>query len=151
LSKIEKGFSAAQNIERLAFRRKSFLLEEFDNLFSSLFEDHETNIEIIRLIAQNRYGIGQEDLLKKMRKALHGKGGLRKIKALLDANFIISFKPHLHSKRGIYYKVIDEYTLFYFHFIEPIRSTLLERGLTKGYWQKKYNTVEWYSWAGYTF
>lgn len=151
LSKIEKGFSAVQNIEKLAFRRKSFLLEEFTNLFSSLFEDHETNIEIIRLIAQNRYGIGQENLLKRMGKALHGKGGLRKLKALQDASFIISFKPHLHSKKGIYYKVIDEYTLFYFHFIEPIKGTLLERGLTKGYWDKKYNSAEWYSWAGYTF
>lgn len=151
LSKIEKGFSAAQNIERLAFRRKSFLLEEFDNLFASLFEDHETNIELVRTIAKNRYGVGQEDLLKHMGKALHGKSGLKKLKALQDANFIISFKPHWNSKKGIYYKVIDEYTLFYFDWIEAIRDTLLERGLTKGYWDKKHNSAEWYSWAGYTF
>lgn len=151
LSKIEKGLSAVQNIEKLAFQRKSFLLEEFDNLFSSLFEDHETNIDLVRAIAKNRYGIGQEELLKRMGKALHGKSGLKKLKALQDANFIISFKPHLHSKKGIYYKVIDEYTLFYFYWIEPIRKTLLERSFSKGYWDKKYNSAEWYSWAGYTF
>lgn len=151
LSKLEKGYSAVQNIEKLAFRKKSFLLEEFNNLFSSLFEDHETNIEIIRMIAESRYGIGQEDLLKSMGKALHGKTGLKKLKALQDANFIISFKPHLHSKKGIYYKVIDEYTLFYFHFIEPIKNTLLERNLTKGYWDKKYNSPEWSSWSGYAY
>lgn len=151
LSKLEKGYSAVQNIEKLAFRKKSFLLEEFDNLFSSLFEDHETNMEIIRTIAENRYGIGQEVLLKHLGKALHGKSGLKKLKALQDASFIISFKPHLHSKKGIYYKVIDEYALFYFHFIEPIKNTLLERGLTKGYWDKKYSSVEWSSWSGYAY
>ena len=151
LSKLEKGYSAVQNIEKLTFRKKSFLLEEFDNLFSSLFEDHETNIEIIRTIADSRYGIGQEDLLKQMGKALHGKGGLKKLKSLQDSSFIISFKPHLHSKKGIYYKVIDEYTLFYFHFIEPIKNTLLERSLTKGYWDKKYNSAEWSSWSGYAY
>lgn len=151
LSKLEKGCSAVQSIERLAFRRKSFLLEEFDNLFSSLFEDHETNIDIIRLIAENRYGLGQEALLKKMGKALHGKTGLRKLKALQDAGFIIAFKPHLHRKKGIYYKVIDEYTLFYLRFIEPIRNGLSERGLVKGYWDKKHNSSEWNSWSGYAY
>lgn len=151
LSKLEKGYSASQNIERLAFRRKSFLLEEFDNLFASLFDDHETNIELVRAIAKNRYGIGQEELLKRMGKALHGKSGLRKLKALQDANFIISFKPHFHNKKGIYYKVIDEYTLFYFNWIEPIKKSLLERSLTKGYWDKKHSLAEWHSWAGYTF
>ena len=151
LSKIERGYSAAQNIERLAFRRQGFLLEEFDNLFASLFDDHETNIELVRTIAKNRYGIGQEDLLKKMGKALQGKSGLQKLKALQDAGFIIGFKPHLHNRKGIYYKVIDEYTLFYFYWIEPIRKTLLERSLTKGYWDKKNNSAEWNSWAGYAF
>jgi len=58
LSKIEKGLSATQNIEQLSFRRKSFLLGEFNNLFSSLFDDHESYIELVRIIAKNRYGIG---------------------------------------------------------------------------------------------
>jgi len=151
LSQIEKGFSASQNIERLAFRRNSFLLEEFDNLFSSLFDDHEMNVEFVRAIADSRYGIGQEELLRKMGTALHGESGMKKLRALQDANFIIGFKPHFHSKKGMYYKVIDEYTLFYFHWIEPIRKTLLERGLTKGYWDKKYKSAGWDSWSGYAY
>lgn len=151
LSKIEKSLSASQNIERLAFRKNSFLLEEFDNLFASIFKDHEINIELLRIIAASRSGVGQEELLRKIGKALHGESGLKKLKELQDANFIMGFKPHFHSKRGVYYKIIDEYTVFYFDWVEPIRKTLLERNLSTGYWDKKYNSPEWESWAGYTF
>lgn len=151
LEKIEKNFSASQNIEKLSFRKNSFLLGEFDNLFASLFEDHEINVELLRMISDNRSGVGQEELLKKIGKALHGESGLKKLKELQDADFIMGFKPHFHSKKGVYYKVIDEYTVFYFDWIEPIRKTLLERSLTKGYWDKKYNSPAWESWAGYAF
>lgn len=151
LSKIDKGLSAVQNIENLAFKHKSFLLEEFDNLFSSLFKNPEDHIEVLRAIAQKREGMGQEELMKKLDKSLRGKKGIKIFKALKDAGFIISFKPYGHEKKGIYYKVIDEYTLFYFHWIEPIKSSLLERGLVKGYWEKNQNSAAWYSWAGYTF
>lgn len=151
LSKIEKGLSATQNIERLSFVRKSFLLKEFDNLFSSLFDKSDTYIEVIRTIAKHRYGIGQEELLKGMGKALCGKSGKHMLQSLQDTSFIISFKPHLHKRRGIYYKVIDEYTLFYLYWIEPIKDALLEKGLSKGYWEKKQLSAAWHSWAGYAF
>ncbi len=151
LSKIERGLSAMQNIELLAFQRKSFLAEEFENLFSSLYEEPGSYIEIVRIIASRRYGIGQEELLRQLGKTLHGKTGLKRLKALQDANFITSFKPHFHKKRGIYYKVIDEYTLFYLDWIEPIKATLLTKGPMKGYWEKQRGSPSWSSWSGYAF
>ena len=151
LSYVEKGLSAAQNIENLAFRRKSFLLEEFNNLFSALFEDAEVYINIVRTIAKNRYGIDQEELFHHINNFSKGGRGSDKLKALEDASFIIRFKPHLHNKKGIYYKVIDEYTLFYFNWIEPLKETLVTRGMRKNYWDTIQNTQEWYSWAGYSF
>lgn len=151
LSKIERGLSAMQNIELLAFQRKSFLAEEFENLFSSLYEEPGAYIEIVRIIASRRYGIGQEELLRQLGKTLHGKTGLKRLKDLQDANFITSFKPHFHKKRGIYYKVIDEYTLFFLDWIEPIKSTLLTKGPMKGYWEKQQGSPSWNSWSGYAF
>lgn len=151
LSKIEKGLSAVQNIDKLAFRKKSFLLGEFENLFSSLFVDHEIYIKIIRIISEHRYGIGQEELLKKMGPAFQGKGGVNKLKDLQDTNFIMSFRPHFNATRGIYYKVIDQYILFYFSWIEPIRNTLLEKGFSGKYWEKINESPSWNSWSGYTF
>lgn len=151
LSKIERGLSATQNIETLAFQHKSFLADEFDNLFSALYEDSSIYIEMIRLIASRRYGILQDEILKHFGKALQGNTGLKRLKDLQDSSFIMSFKSHFHKKRGIYYKVVDEYVLFYLDWIEPIKSTLLSKGHMKGYWEKQQSSPAWHSWAGYAF
>ncbi len=151
LSYVEKSLSAAQIIENLAFNKGSFLLEEFDNLFASLFDDHEVYIEIIRIIAQSRSGIGKRALLEKIDKSQLGGRGLKKLEALKEAGFIMSFKPHFHKRRGVYYKVIDEYTLFYLRWIEPIRESLQVQSLDKGNWQEIQNSPAWNSWQGYAF
>lgn len=151
LSRVEKGYSAMQNIEQLAFTRKSFLLEEFNNLFSSLFDDYELYIQMIRLISKYREGIGQEELLKKMNSSMMGQKGLKILKALKDASFIQSFKPQYHRKKGIYYKVIDQYVLFYFYWIEPAKESLITKGLMQGYWEHQQTSPAWYSWSGYAF
>lgn len=151
LSFIQQGLSASQNIENLAFKRKSFFIEEFNNLFSALFEDSAIYINIIRTIAKNRYGIAQEELFHCIKDLSKGGRGIDKLKALEDASFIMRFKPHLHNRKGIYYRVIDEYTLFYFNWIEPLKETLFVRGMKPGYWDSIQNTPQWYAWAGYAF
>ncbi len=148
---VRNNLSATQIVENLAFSKKSFLLEEFDNLYSSLFNNSDVFVEIVREIASFRYGVGQEALLKKLGKTLQGKGGVEKLKALQDANFILSFKPLFHKTRGIYYRVIDEYTLFYLHWIEPVKDSLLSRSLITGYWDKLKIKPAWNSWAGLSF
>lgn len=151
LSKIEPGFSAVQIIERLAFSENAFLLGEFDNLFSSLFDDGDAYIEIIKTIAKNREGIGQEALFNDLSKTSKGKTGLRRLKALEDAGFISSFTPHFHKKRGIYYRITDEYTLFYLQWISPLKRTKMIHALQKGYWKTLTQKPEWFSWSGYAF
>lgn len=151
LSKIEKGISAAQVIEKLAFSKNCILLNEFDNLFSSLFYSYNEYIKTIRMIAKHRYGVGQEELLTTLGKSKAGMGGLRILDDLEKAGFIISFKPHFHKKKGIYYKVIDEYISFYLNWIEPIKNTLLVRSLEQDYWEKQQYLAKWHSWAGYAF
>lgn len=151
LSYIKKGLSATQIIEQLAFKKKSLLIDEFDNLFSSLFTRHEISVDIIRFIGQYRYGIGQEELFKKLPKNLKGKLGITKLKELEDAGFIMSFKPIFHQRRGIYYKLIDEYTLFYLKWIEPVKDTLIKSSLPSGYWERQQNSPTWSSWSGLSF
>ena len=151
LSHVTPGLSTSQVIEKLAFSKNSLLLTEFDKLYSSLFHDASTYVELVRVIASNRYGIHQEELFNRIKSLSKGGFIVRKLKELEDAGFIICFKPYKHKKKGIYYKVIDEYSLFYFHWIEPIQETLLKKGLRKGYWDKMMKSHSWYSWAGYSF
>ena len=64
LAQIEKGLSATQAIERLAFSTDSFLLGEFDKLYATLFNNVTSCIEIIRIIAKHRYEIGKKNFLE---------------------------------------------------------------------------------------
>jgi len=151
LSHIEPGLSAMQIIEQLAFSEEGLLREEFNDIFASLFNDHDDHIRIIKAIANQRYGIGKNELLKKLDKSLLGKKGITILDELEESGFIISFKPHFHKRQGLYYRLIDEYTAFYLKWIEPLKHTLQTQSLDKGNWQSIHNSPEWYSWLGYTF
>lgn len=151
LSFIEKGQSSAQAIESLAFSENAPLLKEFDNLFSSLFDDPEPYIDLLRIIAKNRYGIAQTDVSKQSQYFSQGGRISSKLKELTEAGFIIEFVPYKNKKKGIYYRLIDEYTLFYFYWIEPIRKTLQKMFFPAGYWQELQTGASWHSWSGYAF
>ncbi len=151
LKRVEKGLTAMQLIENMAFSEDAFLLEEFDNLFGSLFDNEEVYADMVRIIARNRYGIGQQELLNIMGTRVKGGSSAKKLKDLEETGFIKSFTPLYHKKQGIYYRMADEFTLFYLKWIDPIRGTLQESGLDTGNWQEIQNTPEWNNWLGYAF
>jgi AAA+ ATPase superfamily predicted ATPase len=151
LTKFRKDFSVPQNIEHIAFKKNAFLLGEFDNLFSSLFEKADIYIDIIRFIAKSRYGTSQEEIFSTIKEAPKGGETLKKLKALEEAGFIKSFKPFSHQKRGLYYRVVDEFTSFYLQWIEPLKQTLFSQGVGESYLENEMRTPRWMSWAGYAF
>lgn len=151
LSNIKKGLSAAQIIENLAFNEKGILFDEFNNLFSSLFDQSEACIQIVQMLGKHPYGLGKRELLKSLGKSSMGGSGLKKLEELENAGFIMSFTPHYHKRQGIYYRLIDEYVLFYLKWIAPIRKSLQKKSLEKGNWQSMQQTPTWYSWLGYAF
>lgn len=151
LRRVKKGMSATQIIDSLAFGRSSFLMDEFDKLYDSLFDGGEVYIDLMRAISKKRYGISQAELMKQDIAISQGGEAKKKLRSLEDAGFILSFKPYSHSKRGIYYRVIDEYTLFYFRWIEPIRESLQAKSLKSGYWAELSKTPAWQAWAGLAF
>ena len=151
LAKFQKGLSVAQNIEQIAFKKNAFLLNEFDNLFSSLFEKEDIYIDIIRFISQNKTGVSQKKLFSTLKELSKGGQALKKLAALEDAGFIKSFIPHFNTKRGVHYRLIDEFTIFYLQWIEPIKKTLLSHGVQPHYWESEMKTQAWAAWTGYAF
>lgn len=150
LDQVMRGLSADQNIDEIFFNKRGLLFKEFEQLFSSLFKHHEVIEELIRIIATHRYGISQMELMVKSSKSVGGRLKSR-LYELEHAGFIESFTPYHHKEKGIYYRIIDEYTLFYLKWIEPIAKTLRKRDTERGYWQSKHNSASWLSWAGYAY
>jgi hypothetical protein len=151
LNEIKKNLTASQNINNLCFRKNGLLFNEFEKLFKSLFNESDAYVELIRLIATKRYGITRPDLEKKCKLTQKGGTLTERLKDLEDAGFILSFLPLWRKSRGIYYKVIDEYSLFYLTWIEPEKHTLLKIESRSNFWKQKYRTPVWNSWAGYSF
>ncbi len=65
LKQVKKGMSAIQTIAYLAFSRNSFLLDEFNNLFGTLFNAKHGHVILARIIAVHSFGIGNESVLNK--------------------------------------------------------------------------------------
>ncbi|MBM3610852.1 MAG: ATP-binding protein [Alphaproteobacteria bacterium] len=145
LNMLESRHGSTLNIETLCFKKTGLLVDEFPKLFSSLFKQSEVNLAIIRLIAKHHYGMSREALLHELKISSGGRINKR-LQELESTGFIQSFIP-FDSKIGTYYKVIDEYSLFYLSWIEPS----LVKGFLGNYWSNQIGTPRYYAWAGYAF
>lgn len=150
LKAINKKLSATQNINHLCFERSGVLYNEFDKLFASLYENSEKYIDIIRHIYRKKKGVLRENLVN----ALNTKDGgtiNAQLKNLEEAGFITSFKPLWHQRRGIHYRVTDEYTLFYLTWIEPFKSKINLPLKRTQYWESMKDTQAWSTWSGNSY
>ena len=147
LKQIQRGKSSAQNINAICFRREGFLYGEFDRLFTSLFDHSENHISIIRNIGKQSKGITREELVKKIK--ISSGGTLSKyLDELEAAGFIQSYVPY-GLKKNIFYRVIDEYVLFYLHWIDPLKGKGIETA--KSYWEMKTKSPSSLAWSGNAF
>ena len=150
LSKVESGLSAAEVIDELGFRQDSFMLNEFSELYPTLFDPKGAHKNIARFIGQHRYGVSIAQITKAL-KLTRGGRIITWLNELIEAGFIAKFTPYGSKRKGVMYRLIDEYSLFYFRWLEPIEETLLATGEEPGYWGRIKNSPAWYSWAGYAF
>jgi len=149
LTMLDKGFSAIQNINRMCFQKKGSLLDEFKLLFSSLFENANLYEAIIKIIAAKRNGVSREEI----ERAVKYKGGrlTTRLSELEQMEFITSFTQWGRAKKGIFYKVIDEYTIFYLNWIAAGSRRRIKKEITNKYWEEISQTQAWKSWSGYAF
>ncbi len=149
LKSVERGLSAAQNINKICFQPEGLLLDEFDNLFASLFDNADAHMELIQALAAHRSGLSRNELLKKIRRSSSGGTFKKRLLELEKSGFITAFSPYGYINKGTHYRIIDEYTLFYLHWIQPVRKRLVRD--MGNYWQSKSQTQSWKIWAGYAF
>jgi hypothetical protein len=151
LNGIQPGLSVAQNLNRLCFQKDGFLFSEFSNLFASLFDASEAHNEIIRLIAKARHGVSREEILEKSKYSSSGGMFKMRLSELEEAGFIASFTPHGNRNKGTFFRIIDEYVMFYLKWIEPAAQRLKPSLKNTSYWESRMQSQGWKSWAGYAF
>ncbi len=151
LKNLKKNLSIDQNIENLLFAASSPFFDEFDEVFSSLFENAKHYKEIVTLIAKHKDGI-ERSVLDEKTKSAGSQGGrlTQRLEDLENAGFISSYIPFEHKKLGLFYRLSDEYCYFYLQWIEPLKLRLKQNKISN-YWRSVINTPAYFNWCGYVF
>jgi uncharacterized protein len=144
LNNIKRGESVAQNIDRLCFQNEGDLVNEFRDVFTSLFSNSKAHDKMIRVLAKTRKGITRKELLKKCNL---GSGGAysNTLDELIESGFVHQYTPFGKKSRDSLYRLSDEYSLFYLKFME----TNLGQGT--GTWARLSQKQTYKSWTGFTF
>ncbi len=148
LLQVEPGKSAKQTIDQQFFTPTGFLFNEFNNLYSSLFNNYEQHIKIVRVLAKSHSGLTRKDLLNQI--GLSTRGTASKIlRELEKCGFIMHLNCYPDNSKLAKYRLIDQYSLFYLRWVESIEKFL--NANMQNYWMQQSNTNAWITWCGYAF
>ena len=143
LEKISQGESVSQALDRICFDKNGFLRTEFDNVFVSLFDQHDNHEAIIRTLASVRKGLTRNEVLIKS-KVKSGGTLTKTLQELEESGFIEKYIAYKGTKDAIY-RLTDEYSLFYIKYIEKTRPS------SSGVWNKMHGQQSFKIWSGFSF
>jgi uncharacterized protein len=144
LKAIKGDKSAVQNIDALCFAEGGLLKNEFSRLYSSLFDEAEQHIAVIRALAKGRQGLTRMAILAASELPDNGKTS-KVLEELAESGFITAYYPYQKVKKDMLYRLTDEYSLFYLQFIEKNGNE------EDGIWQRLSQTQAYKTWSGYAF
>ncbi len=144
LEQIKKGESFAVAIERICFSETGILRNEYRNLYESLFNNASVHQSIVQVLAEAPSGLNYQEILEKLKAKSNG-SYTRAMDELVISDFVISISSFNKKKKGIYYRLIDEYSIFYHRFIKDNKKYV------PGIWQQLAATQAYKVWSGYAF
>ena len=144
MSYVQKGLSVAQNLDRMFFAKSAALKDEFNRLCASQFLVNEKYKSVLRALSTKRMGYTRKEIAK-LAKIPFGGGLTEVLNALEVSNFIMSYTFFEGSKREVYYKLTDLFTLFWMHFLDGHRSFKTD------YFASIVQSAKMKSWQGFAF
>lgn len=143
LSLLRPYRSLNENVDALMFAPGGDLANEFNELYTALFNRADRYIEIVRLLSTKRQGFTRNEIEQ---ATGYSGGSLTKVLDNLErCDFIVSYAQFGNKNKMTLFRLCDFYTLFYFRYIENNRTR------DELYWQHHFadRTVE--VWEGFTF
>jgi AAA+ ATPase superfamily predicted ATPase len=122
LEQVKEGLSAVQNIQAICFHKNGYLRNEYERLFTSLFDNAENHLKILKALASKKIGMTRKEIIKTSKIK---NGGTRKQLSL--------------------YRLTDPYTLFYLNFLESLSHNTMKD------FTKLSDLQNYKSWSGYAF
>ena len=141
LNYFEKGQSVDQYIDNLFFKKNAFLKNEFSNLYAALFKNSDCHVQIVKALSSKNKGLTRNEIVSATK--LKSGGGLSaQISELLLCGFIKEISPIDNKKENNLYRLVDEYSLFYFKFLNNQKTNN---------WLQFSNSQSFKIWQGFSF
>jgi len=145
LSKLQKGLSLAQNIDRLFFYPKAILWDEFRHLYDALFSNSEYYVKVVESLAEGeRTGLTQSEISEKTGIPLGGNLS-HILENLKFSDIIASATYYGKDRKEERFILTDFYTLFYFKIIKGNNSN------DKDFWTNRLDDPSLNVWKGLAF
>ena len=144
LEAMEKGQSAAQNIDRLCFGSNALFKNEFNNLYASLFKKSENHTAIVKALSQKTKGLTRSEISKQAK--IPTGGTLTKVlQELQESGFIRVYTPFQRKTKDSLHQLTDPFSFFHLQFIANAK------GAGAGFWINGIDSPRHRAWAGFAF
>ncbi|SHK82460.1 hypothetical protein SAMN05444266_101267 [Chitinophaga jiangningensis] len=144
LDHVDVSMSAAQNINRLCFQRDGLLTEEFNDLYTSLFNKAERHLLVIEALSKKVRGLTRSEIIDYT--GLPNAGSTTRIlRELEESGFIRKYSPFGKREKSSLFQLSDFYSLFYIRFIRG--NHLYEENT----WLNGLESPQHRAWSGYAF
>ena len=128
--------------------KNGLLTREFEDIFPALFAHPEKHRQILEFVAKRHSGVSREELSQGLK--IPSGGAIDRPLAELEASgFIERFVPFQKTVKSPWFRVSDEYALFYLRWIRPI--AISRNLLPRNYWLTQHATPQFRAWTGYAF
>ena len=140
-SLLKRGRSASQNIDDLFFSEDAVLANEFKELYTSLYKNPKPYMNIVKTLGKKKVGMTRSEIAKSLK--ITSSGTLTEhLEDLQQSGFIRMYKSIQKKERDSIYQLIDQFTLFYFQYMENSSGTV---------WVQEAMTPKYKSWSGLAF
>lgn len=117
LSLLSSEESFSQNIDRLFFRDKGELWDEFVHLYRTLFTGSDNCIKIVEALSTRSSGLTRGEIIEKT--GLPSNGAMTSmLEDLIASGFVRVSNFYDRKKKDALYQLADYYTAFYYRYIK---------------------------------
>ena len=144
LGYMKRNLSLAQNLDELFFQRSAKLTDEFNRLFTSIFDKPILMQRIVRILSCRNRGFTRGEILNKL-KMKDGETFAKCLNALVSSDFIMKYVPFGSKASEPHYKLIDQFCIFWLHF--------RDEGIawSENFWTENLDSPKIVSWRGFSF
>ena len=141
---LERGFSPAQNLDRLLFQPQAALGREYQILYDSLFHHPEPYKAIVMALTKRKAGLTRKELAEYTGIPNNGLFS-QYLDDLEECGFIRKYTMFGKRKNGMLYQLMDNYSRFYAEFIAANKTN------NPQFWSSVQGTSKYSAWAGLAF